>query len=98
MTQPAFGAAACAPGERDRVRKPCSAAFVPPPPERVPGLLDDLAGFCNTDSLPAVTQAALAHAQFETIHPFLDGNGRCAVFAQDPEREPLSAWVEENVL
>jgi Fic family protein len=55
---------------------PCSAAFVPPPPERVAGLLADLSAFCNTDSLPAVTQAALAHAQFETIHPFVDGNGR----------------------
>jgi len=55
---------------------PCSAAFVPPPPDRVPGLLDDLLAFCNTDSLPAVAQAALAHAQFETIHPFVDGNGR----------------------
>lgn len=55
---------------------PCSAAFVPPPPEKVPSLLDDLAEFCNDDSLPAVAQAATAHAQFETIHPFVDGNGR----------------------
>jgi Fic family protein len=55
---------------------PCSAAFVPPPPEYVPDLLEDLCAFCNTDSLPAVIQAALAHAQFETIHPFVDGNGR----------------------
>jgi len=55
---------------------PCSAAFVPPPPERVPGLLEDLCAFCNEDSLPAVAQAAIAHAQFETIHPFVDGNGR----------------------
>jgi Fic family protein len=55
---------------------PCSASFVPPPPEQVVGLLDDLCLFCNTDDLPAVTQAALAHAQFETIHPFVDGNGR----------------------
>jgi len=55
---------------------PCSAAFVPPPPERVEGLLADLCAFCNGDSLPAVAQAALAHAQFETIHPFVDGNGR----------------------
>ena len=55
---------------------PCSAAFVPPPPEYVADLLEDLCGFCNTDSLPAVAQAALAHAQFETIHPFVDGNGR----------------------
>ncbi len=55
---------------------PCSAAFVPPPPEYVPELLEDLCNFSNTDSLSAVTQAALAHAQFETIHPFVDGNGR----------------------
>jgi Fic family protein len=55
---------------------PCSAAFVPPPPELVPGLIDDLCAFCSDDSLPAVVQAALAHAQFETIHPFADGNGR----------------------
>ncbi len=55
---------------------PCSAAFVPPPKEYVRDLLDDLCEFCSTDSLPAVTQAALAHAQFETIHPFVDGNGR----------------------
>lgn len=55
---------------------PCSAVFVPPPPALVPGLLADLAEFCSTDSLPAVAQAAIAHAQFETIHPFIDGNGR----------------------
>jgi Fic family protein len=36
----------------------------------------DLCAFCNTDDLPAVAQAAIAHAQFETIHPFVDGNGR----------------------
>jgi Fic family protein len=39
-------------------------------------LVADLIGFCNEDSLPAVAQAAIAHAQFETIHPFVDGNGR----------------------
>ena len=55
---------------------PCSAAYVPPPPELVSDLLNDLARFCNSDSLPAVVQAAIAHAQFETIHPFADGNGR----------------------
>lgn len=55
---------------------PCSAAFVPPPPELVPDLLDDLCAFCDDDSLPAVAQAAIAHAQFETVHPFADGNGR----------------------
>jgi Fic family protein len=55
---------------------PCSAAFVPPPPEYVEQLFDDLCAFCNTDGLPAIAQAAIAHAQFETIHPFVDGNGR----------------------
>jgi Fic family protein len=55
---------------------PCSAAFVPPPPEHIEHLLEDLCAFCNEDSLPAVAQAAIAHAQFETIHPFVDGNGR----------------------
>src|SRR5580693_316735 len=55
---------------------PCTASFVPPPPEFVHDLLEDLCNFCNTDSLPAVAQAAIAHAQFETIHPFVDGNGR----------------------
>ena len=55
---------------------PCSAAFVPPPPELVDELVDDLCDFCNDDALPAIVQAALAHAQFETIHPFVDGNGR----------------------
>ena len=55
---------------------PCSATFVPPPPEYVPELLEDLCDFCNDDSLPALALAALAHAQFETIHPFVDCNGR----------------------
>ena len=55
---------------------PCSAAFVPPPWERVRDLLEDLCEFCNGEELPAIAQAALAHAQFETIHPFIDGNGR----------------------
>jgi Fic family protein len=55
---------------------PCSADFVPPPPEIVAGLVEDLCAFCNTDDLPPIVQAAIAHAQFETIHPFVDGNGR----------------------
>jgi Fic family protein len=55
---------------------PCSAAYVPPPPEHVGALFEDLCAFCNTDELPPVAQAAIAHAQFETIHPFVDGNGR----------------------
>ena len=55
---------------------PCSAAFVPPPPETVEDLIDDLVAFSNEDNLPPIAQAAIAHAQFETIHPFVDGNGR----------------------
>ena len=55
---------------------PCSATYVPPPWELVEGLMEDLITFCNSDDLPAVAQAAIAHAQFETIHPFIDGNGR----------------------
>ena len=55
---------------------PCTASFVPPPPGSVEGLIEDLVRFCNEDSLPAVAQAAIADAQFEAIHPFVDGNGR----------------------
>ncbi len=55
---------------------PCSAEYVPPPPDAVPALVADLCNFCNDDSLPVVAQAAIAHSQFETIHPFVDGNGR----------------------
>ncbi|MBM9460415.1 Fic family protein [Nocardioides sp. zg-536] len=55
---------------------PRDALHVPPPPETVPDYLDDLFAFCNRDDLPPVVQAAIAHAQFESIHPFIDGNGR----------------------
>ena len=55
---------------------PVGAAYVPPEPELVPGLMEDLVRFLNGAELPAVAAAALAHAQFETIHPFADGNGR----------------------
>lgn len=55
---------------------PCGADFVPPPPEHVDGLLEDLCAAINDDSLPPLVSAALVHAQFETIHPFDDGNGR----------------------
>lgn len=59
-----------------RGASPADAAFVPPPPDRVPELLADLVELVNADDLPAVAQAAVVHAQFETIHPFGDGNGR----------------------
>ena len=55
---------------------PCGADFVPPAPEKWPGLLDDLCDAINGDLLPPLVQAALVHAQFETMHPFDDGNGR----------------------
>lgn len=55
---------------------PCGADFVPPPPECIDELLGDLSRFCNDERLPPLIQAAIAHAQFETIHPFADGNGR----------------------
>jgi Fic family protein len=55
---------------------PCGADFVPPPPQQVSALLEDLCAAVNDDRLPPVVQAALVHAQFETIHPFADRNGR----------------------
>lgn len=55
---------------------PRDALHVPPPPETVPDYLDDLFAFANRDDLPPVVQAAIVHAQFESIHPFIDGNGR----------------------
>ena len=90
---------------------PCSAVFVPPPPEAVPGLLDDLLAFCNDDGLPALAQAAIAHAQFETIHPFVDGNGRAgrvlihlvlrrrgiATHFLPPVSLVLATWAEDYV-
>jgi Fic family protein len=55
---------------------PVDAEFVPPPHELVEPLLVDLCDFLNRIDLPPVAQAAIAHVQFETIHPFPDGNGR----------------------
>ena len=57
--------------------RPGNARFVPPPPEEVPGALGALERWLHQDSdLPPLVRAGLAHVQFETIHPFLDGNGR----------------------
>jgi Fic family protein len=57
--------------------RPGNAAFVPPPPEEVPALLGDLEKYLHADdALPRIVRIGLAHVQFETIHPYLDGNGR----------------------
>lgn len=55
---------------------PRNALYVPPTPAEVAALLDDLIAFSNRDDVEPITQAAIAHAQFESIHPFTDGNGR----------------------
>ena len=55
---------------------PVGADFVPPPPRLVEALLEDLCAFCSRTDVSPMLQAAVAHAQFETIHPFVDGNGR----------------------
>lgn len=57
-------------------RSPATAAFVPPPPEHLPKCLQDFETFLHDQRVPTVIRVALAHVQFETIHPFLDGNGR----------------------
>lgn len=55
---------------------PRGALHVPPPPDTVDEYLDDLFAFANRDDMSALAQAAIVHAQFESIHPFTDGNGR----------------------
>src|ERR1035437_2211849 len=55
---------------------PLGAKYVSSPEQNIQDLLQDLCAFINRDDLPAVIQAAVAHAQFELIHPFGDGNGR----------------------
>jgi Fic family protein len=55
---------------------PRGAMFVPPHHSRVSAAIDDLLRFAQRDDIPALPQIALAHAQFETTHPFADGNGR----------------------
>jgi Fic family protein len=75
---------------------PLEAAFVPPPPEHVPGLLEDLCRFIERDDLPPVVQAAVAHAQLETIHPFADGNGRTGralIFAVLRRRGEVTRYI-----
>ena len=56
--------------------RPGNALFVPPPPNELMGCLDNFEKFLHDQSVPTLIRAALAHVQFESIHPFLDGNGR----------------------
>ncbi len=75
---------------------PENADFVPPPPDRIKPLLKDLCTFMNRTDLPALVQAAVAHAQFETIHPFMDGNGRvgrCLIHSVLRARELATRYV-----
>lgn len=64
---------------------PLDAHLVTPPPGHMPDLLDDLVAYVNRTNIDPVTQAAIAHAQFELIHPFADGNGRVG--------RVLIAWI-----
>ena len=59
-----------------RSDSPFGASYVAPPSDLVPELIDDLVAFAGRDDIDALTKIAVAHAQFETIHPFTDGNGR----------------------
>ncbi len=75
---------------------PVGAVYVPPPPEHVLELLEDLCRFIERDDLPPVAQAAIAHAQFETIHPFADGNGRAGralIYAILRRRGEIASYV-----
>ena len=55
---------------------PVTADYVAPPYREVPSLIDDLIEFLRRDDIDPLVQAAIGHAQFESIHPFVDGNGR----------------------
>ena len=75
---------------------PPQADFVPPPEEHVLPLVKDLCTFANRDDISPVVQAAIAHAQFETIHPFGDGNGRvgrCLIHVLFRRRDIATRYV-----
>jgi Fic family protein len=86
--------------------RPGNARFVPPPPQEVPKAMGALEGFANAAGTPALLRAGLWHAQFETIHPFLDGNGRVGrmmitllLCAEGVLREPMlyvSLFLKQN--
>ena len=74
---------------------PIGAAYVPPPPEYVRPLLDDVCAFATRTDLAPIVQAGIVHAQFETIHPFADGNGR--VGRALDLRGPSSPWRDPQL-
>lgn len=88
--------------------RPSLAMFVPPPPDRLVQCLNDFEAFLHVDPppVPLLIKAAMAHAQFETIHPFLDGNGRLGrllitllLCAEDAMSQPilyLSLYFKAN--
>lgn len=77
---------------------PVGAHFVPPHHDRVAAAMDDLSSVVRRPDLPRLTQLAVAHAQFETIHPFSDGNGRTGradaphAAGQRPRDAPGRGW------
>jgi Fic family protein len=84
------------------------AIFIPPAPDVLPAALKDLEGFCDTTQRDTIVQTALVHAQFELLHPFLDGNGRVGriliplmLFSKGLISRPtfyISEYFEENRL
>lgn len=89
MVVPPWACPSCS-WEGGNIDNPGGADFVPPPPRHVKSLLVDLADAMNRDDLPPVVQAALVQAQFETILPFEDGNGRTArVLMRQPGRSSM---------
>lgn len=83
---------------------PHRADFVPPHHDRVEAAIADVLAFANRDDLPVVAQVAITHAQFETIHPFIDGNGRTgralvhAMFANKGLSERVTVPVSAGLL
>jgi Fic family protein len=103
-----------APGEFRRVQNYIAApgatieeaTFVPPPPNEVPRLLDELEKYMHAEERDPIVQVGLIHARFEAIHPFLDGNGRVGrilvplfLYAREVIGRPafyVSAWLEAH--